>query len=229
MMADAPQRTITAQIAAQLRDMILGGVLPPGSRIDQTDLAQRFGVSVVPVREALARLQSSGLVRIMPHRGVFIEDLSADELVDIYNVRELLEEHAARLAADRLTDADLTQLEQIVARMIETAEAGDFDTFLELNRTFHFTIYRAAHRRTLLLLISQLWDRSTRYRHLQLHVFPDRARASQFETNAILAACRRHDRDAIGYLVRYKIHQTIVGLLDVIHTTPAPHSNGVHQ
>src|SRR5262249_9007938 len=159
--------------------------------IDQNELAQRFGVSIVPVREALARLQSSGLVRIVPHRGVFIEDLSADELVDIYNIREILEEQAARLAADRLSDEDIAQLERLVARWAELAETNDLDPFLNLNRDFHFTIYRASHRRTLIQIIAQLWDRSTRYRHLQLLASPERARASKFETDAILEACRR--------------------------------------
>jgi DNA-binding GntR family transcriptional regulator len=226
-MADVTQRTVTARLADQLRDMILNGVLAPGSRIDQADLAQRFGVSIVPVREALARLQSSGLVRIVPHRGVFVEELSADELVDIYTVRELLEERAARMAAEHLSGSDVAQLEQLSLDMARTAGLQDFNTFLALNREFHFIIYRAAHRSALLQLITQLWDRSTRYRHLQLHMVPDRARASEFETDAIITACRRRDGEAMGYLVRYKIHQTIVGLLDRIHTTPAPATNGV--
>ncbi|GAB4125268.1 MAG: GntR family transcriptional regulator [Roseiflexaceae bacterium] len=228
-MADPPQRTVTAQIVERLRDLILSGELAPGSRVDQADLAQRFGVSIVPVREALARLQSSGLVRIVPHRGVFVEDLSSDELVDIYTVRELLEEHAARLAAKNLTDADIALLEQLAIDMQAFAEAQDFDRFLDLNREMHFTIYRAARRKALLQIISQLWDRSTRYRHLQLHAIPDRARASMFEMNAIIAACRRRDQDAIGYLVRYKIHQTTVGLLDIIHSLPHIPAQETHR
>lgn len=227
-MADAPTRTVTAQIAERLRGMILSGALAPGLRIDQNEVAQRFGVSIVPVREALARLQSGGLVKIVPHRGVFVEDLSADELVDIYTVRELLEEHAARAAADRLTDADIRQLEQIAASMSALAAAHEVDPFLQVNREFHFTIYRAAHRQALLQIISQLWDRSTRYRFLQLHAFPERAEASQFETQAIVDACRRRDRDAMGYLVRYKIHQTTASLLDLISQIPAPQLNGQH-
>jgi DNA-binding GntR family transcriptional regulator len=213
-MSDTPQRTVTEQVQGQLRDMIMVGALAPGSRIDQSELAQRFGVSVVPVREALARLQSSGLVRIVPHRGVFVEALSVEELVDIYHVREVLEEHAARVAAPHLADTDVTALEGLERRMGDLAESGSYDAFLDLNRELHFTIYRASGRRYLLQIISQLWDQSTRYRRLHIHAAPDRARASMFETRAIVAAARRRDVDALGYMVRYKVHQTTVGLLE---------------
>ncbi|MFO7171081.1 MAG: GntR family transcriptional regulator [Chloroflexota bacterium] len=219
--ADVPHRTVTEQVLAELRRMILGGALVPGSRIDQAELAQRFGVSVVPVREALARLQSSGLVRIVPRRGVFVEALSAEELVDIYNVRELLEEHAARLAGPNLTDDDILAMEGLVERMEAAAAEQDYDTYLALNREFHFTIYRAARRPYLLQVISQLWDRSMRYRRLQLHAIPDRTHDAIFEFRAIIAACRRRDIDAMGYLVRYKVHQTTVGLLEQMQAASA--------
>jgi DNA-binding GntR family transcriptional regulator len=213
-MTDGSQRTLTAQVVARLRDLILSGELAPGSRIDQNELAQRFGISLVPIREALARLQSSGLVRMLPHRGVFVEALSIEELIDIYSVREVLEEEAARLACDHLTPVDLAELEALAACMEESAASSDDDTFLEANRNFHFTIYRAANRPHLLQIIEQLWDQSTRYRTVQLHIIPERARLSLFETRAIIAACRRRDRDALGYMVRYKVHQTTVGLLE---------------
>jgi DNA-binding GntR family transcriptional regulator len=225
-MSDSPQRTVTEQVQGQLRDMILAGTLAPGSRIDQAEVAQRFGVSVVPVREALARLQSSGLVRIVPHRGAFVEALSSEELIDIYHVREVLEEQAARLAAPHLADNDVATLEDLERRMGALADSGGFDVFLDLNRELHFTIYRASGRRYLLGIIEQLWDQSTRYRRLHLHAAPERARASMFETHAIVAAARRRDADALGYLVRYKVHQTTVGLLERIqlaHTEAGGH------
>ena len=213
-MSESPQRTVTEQVLARLRQLIMSGALTPGSRIDQGDLAQRFGVSVVPVREALARLQSSGLVRIVPHRGVFVESLSAEELIDLYNVRELLEEYAARLAAATLAESEIDALQSIADQMEAAARTNDYDTYLALNRDLHFTIYRAARRPYLMQIIEQLWDRSTRYRLLQLHAIPDRVHTAMFEIQAIISASRRRDVDAMGYLVRYKIHQTTVGLLE---------------
>jgi DNA-binding GntR family transcriptional regulator len=229
-MTDLPQRTMTEQVMGRLRDMILSGELAPGSRLDQNDLARRFGVSLVPLREALARLQSSGLVRIVPHRGVFVESLSVEELLDIYQVREALEELAARLAAPRLSAADLATLDRLKIEMEQTAKIDDFDAFLDLHRDFHFTIYRAAGRRHLLQLIAQLWDLSARYRRFQLYAFPERMRTSLFEIQAILEACHRRDPNALALLVRYKVHQTVVSLLDVMRREPTAAAlvNGKH-
>ncbi len=216
-----PQRTMTEQVMTRLRDMILSGELAPGSRLDQNDLARQFGVSLVPLREALARLRSSGLVRIVPHRGVFVESLSVEELLDIYQVRESLEELAARLAAPRLSADDLTTLDRLKAEMEQAAAVDDFDRFLDLHREFHFTIYRAAGRRHLLQLIAQLWDLSARYRRFQLYAFPDRVHTSLFEAQAILDACHRRDPEALACMVRYKVHQTVVSLLDIMRREPA--------
>ena len=229
-MTDLPQRTMTEQVMARLRDMILSGELAPGSRLDQNDLARRFGVSLVPLREALARLQSSGLVRIVPHRGVFVESLSVEELLDIYQVREALEDLASRLAAPRLSAADLATLDRLKIEMEQTAKIDDFEAFLDLHRDFHFTIYRAAGRRHLLQLIAQLWDLSARYRRFQLYAFPERMRTSLFEIQAILEACHRRDPNALALLVRYKVHQTVVSLLDVMRREPTAASlvNGKH-
>ena len=229
-MTDLPQRTMTEQVMGRLRDMILSGELAPGSRLDQNDLARRFGVSLVPLREALARLQSSGLVRIVPHRGVFVESLSVEELLDIYQVREALEDLASRLAAPRLSAADLATLDRLKIEMEQTAKIDDFDAFLDLHRDFHFTIYRAAGRRHLLQLIAQLWDLSARYRRFQLYAFPERMRTSLFEIQAILEACHRRDPNALALLVRYKVHQTVVSLLDVMRREPTAASlvNGKH-
>src|SRR5205823_2862072 len=102
------------------------GALPPGSRIDQIELTKRFDVSVVPIREALARLASVGLVRIQPHRGVFVAEVSQNELVDLYTIREILEEQAAKIAIDQLTETDLSALDELTAAMASAVERRDF-------------------------------------------------------------------------------------------------------
>ncbi len=207
------RRTITEEVLGRLRELLLQGVLKPGTRIDQAELAASFGVSTVPVREALLRLQSAGLVEVIPHRGVFVAEVSVEELLDIYTTRELLEEQAARLAAANLTESAVGQLEQLANRMQTAASRKQLDDLLALNREFHFTIYRAAKRRHLLQLIEQLWDLSTRYAHLQLHAVPDRASEALYEIRSIVSACERKDADALGWMIRYKVHQTTAGLL----------------
>jgi DNA-binding GntR family transcriptional regulator len=207
------RRTVTEEVLDRLRELLLNGVLRPGTRIDQAELAVSFGVSTVPVREALLRLQSAGLVEVVPHRGVFVSEVSVEELLDIYTTRELLEEQAARLAIPNLTAADVATLGSLAKAMQGAAGKGQLDELLSLNREFHFTIYRAAKRRHLLQLIDQLWDLSTRYAHLQVHTVPDRASETLYEIRSIVSACERKDVDALGWMIRYKVHQTTAGLL----------------
>ena len=212
-MSDTPL-TITDQVLAHLRSKILNGEIPPGARIDQGDVARIFGVSLVPVREALARLQSSGLVYIVPHRGVFVETVSLEELIDIYYMREVLEEQAAQLAVKHVDEQMLQTLESTIQQIDQHITAHATDQFLHATRTFHFVIYHASRRRNLIRIINQLWDQSDRYRRLQMDLLPERFYESQFENRAMLAACRRRDGDSLALMVRYRIHQTTAGFRD---------------
>lgn len=211
---ERPQLTATDYALERVRALLISGALAPGTRVDQAELAKRFGVSIVPIREALARLQSAGLIEIVPHRGVFVANVTADELVDIYTVREILEEQAARLAAAKLSDADIEAVSKIASAMVAAAKAKDYERLLVCNRELHFTIYRAADRRHMLHTIERLWDLSARYAHLQLHAVPERASEAMFEVRRMVEACRRRDADALSLMVRYKVHQTTVQLLE---------------
>ena len=207
--------TATEQVYEQVRDAIRAGELVPGQRIDQSELARRFGTSIVPVREALARLQADGLVRIVPHRGAFVEEMGPDALIDIYSMCELLEENAARLAAPNLSDADLELLQRLLEQMGDATAQTDYAALFQLNRSFHFAIYRAAQREHLLQIIEQLWDQGDRYRRIYTEL-PDRARLALEEHRIILKACRRRDPDAMGITVRHHVHQTTIGLLEYL-------------
>jgi DNA-binding GntR family transcriptional regulator len=217
-------RTVTDQVYEQVRDRIRSGTLEPGARIDQNALARVFGTSIVPVREALARLRADGLVRLVPHRGAFVEAISPSELIDIYSTREVLEEQAAQLAAPNLTDDDIQRLQRLLADMEDATHSGDFEALFALNRAFHFTIYVAARRRNLLQIIRQLWDQGDRYRRIYTEL-PERAHKGLDEHRAIMEACRRRDAAAIGYSIRHHIHQTTVELLER-RLTPQPAAEG---
>src|SRR5258706_215359 len=145
--------------AAARRRARAGPAGPAGAR------APRAG----PRAPRLARLASVGVVLIVPHRGVFVADVSTEELEDLYSVREVLEEQAARIAVDRLTEEDFATLDRLAEEMATAARAGDLDSVLKHNRELHFTLYRAAKRRHMLQIVEQLWDLSARYPLLQLH------------------------------------------------------------
>jgi DNA-binding GntR family transcriptional regulator len=115
--------TRAGAVAAQLRELINSGEIPPGSRLRQTEVARRFGVSTTPVREAFVALAREGLVRQDTHRGVVVFVPSVEELEEIYEIRGVLEPLATRLAAGKLREAELAALDRIVAEM-RTARAA---------------------------------------------------------------------------------------------------------
>lgn len=219
-------RTVTDQVYEQVRNRIRSGALVPGARIDQNALARTFGTSIVPVREALSRLRADGLVRLVPHRGAFVEAISPHELIDICSTREVLEEQAARLAAPNLSDDDLTRLDHLLADMDDATRRHDYDALFALNRAFHFTIYAAAGRRHLLQIIRQLWDKGDRYRRIYSEL-PERAPKALGEHRAIVEACHRRDAAAMGYTVRHHIHQTMVELRKRQLTQQPPAQGGI--
>ena len=121
----------------------------------------------------ILQLEAEGLVSIYPRRGAFVTELSVDELKEIYEIREVLEDLATQLAVPNLSPNALQQLGGIIEQMEGATAAHDFARLLELNHSYHFSIYEAAHRPFLLQMISSLWDRGSLYRRLYTYL-PDR-------------------------------------------------------
>jgi DNA-binding GntR family transcriptional regulator len=142
-----------SSLREQVKDVILQriveGSLEPGSRIVETRIAQELGVSQGPVREALRDLEQLGCVVHEPNRGCSVRAFSLEELLEAFPVRAALEALAARLAAERITKAELAELEQLLERMTRAARRGDAHDQSQANASFHATIVRAARNRTL--------------------------------------------------------------------------------
>jgi DNA-binding GntR family transcriptional regulator len=202
------RRPPTAQeaVLGELRRAILTGELRPGQQVVQEALAERFGVSRVPLREALKILEGEGSVTYLPHRGYFVAELSLDDLLEVYRIRELLEDEAVRVAVPRLTEADLEDLTAAVQDW-ETAErAGDVAAMTEANRRLHLGLYTASDRPRLVRLIRILWDATDVYRALYYSQAPNRARV-QHEHRAALQALRAGRTDeAVEVLARHREH-----------------------
>lgn len=147
-------------VYAELRGRILDGSLPPSMALNQEQLAAELGVSTTPLREALRRLESEGLVTSLPHREVVVAGLDFDELLAVYEVRENLDALAVSLAADRHSEEDAKEIRRAMQRLRDSAG----DDQLAVNRAFHAAIYRASHNPVLIELLDALWDRSGRYR-----------------------------------------------------------------
>jgi DNA-binding GntR family transcriptional regulator len=159
----ADSKTLAATIAQRLRALILDGQLQPGARLPLTDIAASLGVSVMPVREALSRLEAERLVVMRPRRGAIVARLTVEDAEEIYAMRVALEALCARRAAERLRPSDVADLEDIF-RQLETAhETDNLDAFIACDRAFHSHLYEISGRDRLVRNIHDLQDRCRRY------------------------------------------------------------------
>ncbi len=169
IIADAVARQLTAQdlVLTSMREGILTAALPPGTRLRQERLAEMFGTSRIPVREALRALEYEGLVSSLPYRGFTVTELDADDIEEVYDLRILLENHAVRLAVPLMTDEDLEILEALYTEMT-AAERGEAQ--LAARERFYTRLYSITGRHRLVTLISRLRQevaRSLRWPTLQ--------------------------------------------------------------
>ncbi len=185
--------------ADQLRDLIeediASGRLPPGSRLEESALAERFSVSRTPVREALAQLASAGLVEMRPRQGAVVATLSVESIVEMFEVMANLESLCAELCARRMTAADHANLFALHERCKAVSENGDVEAYYQANREFHDAIYVGSHNRHLEEMTRGLRNRVSSYRRLQLR-HPGRMRRSWAEHDAIVQAIVAGDSDA---------------------------------
>lgn len=162
------RRPPTAQeaVLGELRRAIVSGQLRPGEQILQDALAERFGVSRVPLREALKILEGEGQVVYRPHRGYFVAELNVADLYEVYRMRELLETEAVRIAVPKVTRADVQRLRDAASDVDRADASGDLSAMTAANRRFHFTLIEAAGMPRLARLVRILWDATDAYRML---------------------------------------------------------------
>lgn len=149
-----------------LRRALVAGELSPGDRIRQEEIADSLGVSLAPVREALATLEREGQVTYLPRRGYSVSQLDLDDLREIYELRAVLEDRAARLALPHLDEDALRRIELAAHECVEAAAAGDVAAELDANRRFHFAILGSPGQQHTMRLVSLLWDSTETYRAL---------------------------------------------------------------
>jgi DNA-binding GntR family transcriptional regulator len=146
----------------RLRAEVTGGMLSPGSALDQEGVAKRLGVSTTPLREAIRRLEGEGLLRVTAHKEVIVAPTSMSELRELYETRLALDPLAVKLAAERATDDERAYLRTMLTRSDDNSPTAR----LQENRLIHRTMYRACHNDILIDVLEGLWDRSDRYRYV---------------------------------------------------------------
>ena len=212
--AHAPVPFARSNLREQIKDVLLqrivAGTYRPGSRIVETRVAQELGVSQGPVREALRDLEQLGCIVHEPYRGCSVRAFSADELLEAFPVRAALEALAARLAAERITDPDLDELEEELRRMRAAAGRGDAHEQSQANASFHATIVRAARNGTL----ERQWRTLEPFSRTYLTVSRpgiDLVHLSDRHV-PILEALRRHDPDAAADAM----HEHLIGAAELL-------------
>ncbi|MFG1363533.1 GntR family transcriptional regulator [Xanthobacter versatilis] len=198
----------TPRLREALEDDIVSGRLRPGQRLDEVGLAARFGVSRTPIREALIQLSASGLIEIRPRRGAFVVLLGPRELLESFELMEELEVACARLAAQRMGDADRAALASAHAACGAALAGGDVPTYFSANAAFHAAIHAATGNRVIHGEASRLQRALQPYNRLQLDV-PRRLEASFAEHEAIMAALC--EGDGVGAAERMRAHVQVQG------------------
>jgi DNA-binding GntR family transcriptional regulator len=195
-------QTLREKILETIRDAILKGTLKPGERVSEPDLAERFGISRTPIREAFRQLESEGYLQVIPRKGAVVASLSERDVEEFYAIKIILEGFAARMAAEKLTDKDIERLEVINEKLAQIAEEGDVKTFFRVHNEFHEVFIKAAGNERLYEMINQLVMKFKRLRLASLSQ-PGRMAISVEEHRNMIKAFKNHDGDRADQLVTH--------------------------
>jgi len=203
--------SLRSRVFHRLREDILSGVYSENEELKEATIGQELGVSRTPVREALRQLELEGLVSIVPNKGAYVNGISAKDIRDIYEIRSYLEGLAARWACERITDAEIEEIEEIVYLTEFHAKKKHSEQIVELDNKFHESIYRASGSKILEheLTTFHHYVERTRKKFLGKE---DRAVKSNEEHTAILEAIRQRDGDLAEKLAHEHIIQTILNM-----------------
>ncbi len=187
---------VPAAIAAQLRSMIARGTFSPGMRLGQTELAEQFNASRVPVREALKLLSSEGIVEHDPNRGFFVARLSRDEAEQLFAMRHLIEDHLLT-TVEWPTEDQLKDMERRAERLEELLDAGDRGAWWPEHREFHTSIFNLSPKRIIVREAMRLWTLTDRYRAILPLPRRPSAERSVVKKQELLDALRAQNRDKL--------------------------------
>lgn len=217
------RQALYLEVADRLRDMIRSHALSTGDWIDEVQLTAQLGISRTPLREALKVLATEGLVRLEPRKGCFVNELSVQDLEDIFPLMAMLEGRCAHEAARKARDADLRALEPLHQALQKHAQAGRIDAYYETNYRIHEAMQALADNRWLSDMVGNLRKVLSLSRHKSLSL-PGRIRESCAEHLAILAALKARDPDGAEALTRKHLLRQLDALRVLARQDGAPSS-----
>lgn len=198
------RETVTHQATEALRDRIIRGAYPDGTPLRQDAIAAELGVSRIPVREALRRLEAEGLVVFNPHRGAVVSSLSIAEIRELFELRAQIETGLVRRAVTRITGQDIAKAKEILRAYDVAFRDGIVTDWGKLNWEFHSTLYVPANRPFTMAIIHRLHQRSDRYFRMLIVLTHGESRASR-EHRAILDAVIARDGKEVASLLRQHV------------------------
>ncbi len=193
--------TLAQQVRLALAERIMSGELPPGARLKDNEIAELFGTSNTPVREALRELQKDGLVEVRPHRGCQVRVLNSREVAEAIEVWTVLERHAVRMATPRLTPDDLKELASLVEEYEAAFAAGDRARVLEASDAFHQSLIAAAGNNMLTIAVNHTRNSVA----LARHYYAETCEPHEPSYRAILEALQTRDSERAAMLVADQI------------------------
>ncbi|KUO74339.1 MAG: GntR family transcriptional regulator [Clostridia bacterium BRH_c25] len=152
-----------------VRGAIISGVLKPGERLMEVQLAEKLGVSRTPIREAIRKLELEGLVIMLPRKGAYVADLSIKDITDVLEIRAALEGLASGLAALRMTEVEIEELKLTALHFSQAIEADDFDEIVQMDIEFHDRIFKATRNEKLLQITNNLREQVQRFRIMYIN------------------------------------------------------------
>ncbi|MFZ7104739.1 MAG: GntR family transcriptional regulator [Peptococcaceae bacterium] len=187
-----------------LRDAIINQVLRPGERLMEIQLAEEMGVSRTPVREAIRKLELEGFVVMVPRKGAYVAGISMKDIHEVFEVRAALEALAASLAAERITEEELEEMERRLVKEAEETELNNLRSIVEIDTSFHDLVYKAARNSRLVYFVNHLQEQLQRFRSASL-ARPGRSRTALEEHKKIVEALGERDGKVAEQLAREHI------------------------
>lgn len=197
-----------------LREAVIAGQLRPGERLMEVQLAEELGVSRTPVREAIRKLELEGFVIMVPRKGAYVSDMSIKDVTDVFEIRRALEGLAAELAAERMTDEELEELERILVGTAETTARLDVLSTVDMDTGFHQVIYEASRNEKLSSMLYHLREQIQRFRTQSLSR-PGRLKRALVDHRGIVDALRQRDTELARRLAEQHIEDAESELLAV--------------
>jgi DNA-binding GntR family transcriptional regulator len=193
--------TLRERIVDFIKDSVISGRLKPGERVPEQEIAESFGISRTPIREAFRQLESEGFITVTPRKGAVVSPITDKDVSEFYEIKSLLEGYAAKTACVKLTPRDIKKLESLNSQMERCAEKDDVKGFFKLDNQFHDTFLKSCGNEKLCVLVHQLVQQFERFRITALSL-PGRMSDSVRQHREIIDAFTHGNSSLVEGLVR---------------------------